>query len=191
MIDWESGCERALDSRVQLWGVLNPPRLEHKPTSCCCSSSRSCWGGDFHLEDDIIPQSLLLWLSTLLWVCPASHVALIYDNCALKSVSNSTRSAQACPLATLTGSYTTLIPSLMESGTLIISTSSGFENFEKNLNAVTNIAPQTGLMWCVYWSQGEFWASATWPVGENCSSLMVRMSGDRKDADWFGVVGLA
>merc|ERR1711971_1443243 len=35
------------------------------------------------------------------------------------------RSAQASPQATLTGSYTTLIPSLMGSGTLIISTSSG------------------------------------------------------------------
>ena len=41
-------------------------------------------------------------------------------------------------------------------------------------------------MWCACWSQGEFSASATWPVGENCSSLMVQMSGDHKDA--FGLV---
>ena len=41
---------------AMVMGVLNPPWLEHKPTSSCCSSTRSCWGGDFQLDDDIIPQ---------------------------------------------------------------------------------------------------------------------------------------
>ena len=140
IIDRESGGEGALDRGVQLRGVLHPPRLGLQPTCRCCSPPRPRWGGDltmtttsFQLREGVPkplikdgPSIMPLWFRWQL----------------CNSVLHCDRSAQASPLATLTGSCTTLTPSLMGSGTLIISTSSGFAKpEEKSSNAITNNSP--------------------------------------------------
>ena len=131
IIDRESGGERALDRGVQLRGVLHPPRLGHQPACCRRSPPRPRWGGAFTMTTTSTtikdgPSIMPLWFRWQL----------------CNSVLHCDRSAQASPLATLTGSSTTLTPSLMGSGTLIISTSSGFAKpEEKSSNAITNNSP--------------------------------------------------
>ena len=83
------------------------------------------------------------------------------------------RCVPVSPPATLMESSTTLTLSLMENGTLTISTSLGLSFLTEQTRDV--LCPEPTL--CACWSREEFSASAISQVGESCSNLMELMSG--------------